>query len=114
MRITQRERGGVSILDLDGKLSIGGGDVAFRETLETLLASGETMILVNLRGLRSMDSSGLGELLAAKAAAAVSGATIKLLHVEDKVRQVISLTHLIGVFETFDDEIDAIASFSQT
>jgi anti-anti-sigma factor len=58
-----------------------------------------------------MDSSGLGELVRCKASANAAGATIKLLHVRDKVQQVLEMTRLIGVFEDFDDEIDAIASF---
>ena len=114
MKITQRERGGVTILDLDGRLSIGEGDIALRKATQELLRNGETMILLNLRGVKSMDSSGLGELVAGKTAAAAKGAHIKLLHVEDKVRHVVSMTGLIGIFETFDDELDAIASFSKT
>ena len=66
MKITKRERGGVTILDLEGRLSIGQGDIALREAIQALLRSGESMILLNLRGVKSMDSSGLGELVAGK------------------------------------------------
>ena len=114
MKITKRERGGVTILDLDGRLAIGVGDIALREAILGLLDEGETMILLNLRGVKSMDSSGLGELVAGKTAAAARGASIKLLHVEDKVRHVVSMTRLVGVFESFDDETSAISSFSKT
>ena len=114
MKITQRERGGVTILDCQGRLSIGEGDVALREAVADLLRRDETMILLNLRGVTSMDSSGLGEMVAAKTSAATRGAAIKLLHVEDKVKQVVAMTHLVGVFETYDDELTAIASFSKT
>lgn len=114
MKITTRERGGVTILDLDGQLAIGDGDIALRRAVLDLLDAGESMILLNLHGVRSMDSSGLGELVASKTAAAARGAQIKLLHVEDKVRRVVVMTRLIGIFESFDDELTAIASFSQT
>ena len=114
MKIIKRERGGVTILDLEGRLSIGEGDIALREAILELLDEGESMILLNLQRVKSMDSSGLGELVAGKTAAAARGASIKLLHVEDKVQRVVSMTHLIGVFESFDDEISAIASFSKT
>ena len=114
MKITQRERGGVTILELDGRLTIGEGDIALREAILSLLEAGESMILLNLREVKAMDSSGLGELVASKTAAAAQGASIKLLHVEDKVQRVVSMTRLIGVFESFDDELTAIASFSKT
>jgi anti-sigma B factor antagonist len=114
MKISQRERGGVTILDLEGRLSIGEGDIALRKAIRSLLEDGESMILLNLQGVTSIDSSGLGELVASKTGAAARGAHIKLLHVEDKVRRVVSMTRLVGVFESFDDEIAAIASFSKT
>ena len=86
MKIIKRERGGVTILDLEGRLSIGEGDIALREAILELLDEGESMILLNLQRVKSMDSSGLGELVAGKTAAAARGACIKLLHVEDKVQ----------------------------
>jgi anti-sigma B factor antagonist len=111
MKITTRKEEGVTILDLDGKLTIGEGDVLLREKVRDILDQGVRKLLINLQGVRMMDSSGLGELVRSKSAAANAGATIKLLHVEDKVQQVLEMTRLIGEFETFNDEIDAIASF---
>ena len=113
MRIHTRTEEGVSVVELDGKLTIGTGDVALREAIIDLLKDGAKKILVNLQKVRTMDSSGLGELVRSKATASSQGATIKLLHVEDKVHEVLEMTRLIGVFETFDDEIDAIASFRE-
>ncbi len=111
MKIKSRTEEDVTILDLDGRLTIGTGDVQLRVAIVELLETGVQKILLNLRKVRSMDSSGLGELVRAKATSGKAGATIKLLHVEDKVEQVLEMTRLIGVFETFDDEIDAVASF---
>lgn len=111
MKITSRKEKGVTILSLEGKLTIGDGDVQICNQVRDTLAGGSLKVLLNLKGLRMMDSSGLGELVRTKAAADSSGATIKLLHVEDKVQEILEMTRLIGVFETFDDEIDAIASF---
>ena len=111
MKIEARREEGVLILDLDGKLTIGDGDVALREELRDHLERGEKKLLLNLDGVKTMDSSGLGELVRCKATASQHDATIKLLHVQDKVQQVLEMTRLIGVFEDFDDEIDAIASF---
>ena len=111
MKIGTRKEEGITIFDLDGKLTIGEGDVALREAVENALQADARKILINLRRVGSMDSAGLGELVRAKATAARSEATIKLVHVESKVAEVLQMTQLIGVFDTFDDEIDAIASF---
>lgn len=113
MKISKHERGGVTILTLAGRLSIGQGDIVLREAVRALLDDGETNILLNLRGVTSMDSSGLGELVSCKTTAMAKGAQIKLLHLEGKVQRVVVMTRLIGTFESFDDEIDAIASFSK-
>ncbi len=101
----------VTIVALDGKLTIGEGDVQLRDTIRELLDAGIKKILINLQGVKMMDSSGLGELVRVRASASSAGATVKLLHVEDKVAEVLEMTRLIGVFETFDDEIDALQSF---
>ena len=113
MKITTRRdrEDGVTIVDLEGKLTIGEGDVQLREEIRDLLDDGVKKILVNMQGVKMMDSSGLGELVRTRASANSVDATIKLLHVEDKVQEVLEMTRLIGVFETFDDEIDAVASF---
>lgn len=108
---TRTAREDVTIVDLDGKLVIGEGDVRLREKISELLDSGVKKLLINMQQVNRMDSSGLGELVRTKDTAAAHEATIKLLHVEDKVQEVLEMTHLIGVFETFDDETEALASF---
>lgn len=111
MKINKREEEGVIILGLEGKLTIGDGDVILRDELRDVLDDGAKKILLDLGGVKTMDSSGLGELVRCKASASNADATIKLLHVQDKVQQVLEMTRLIGVFEDYNDEIDAIASF---
>lgn len=101
----------VTTVELIGKLTIGEGDVQLREAINDLLQDGIKKVLINLKGVKMMDSSGLGELVRVRTRATEAGATVKLLHVEDKVQEVLEMTRLIGVFETFDDPIDAIASF---
>ena len=114
MKINIRDEEGVTILELHGKLSIGDGDIALRDGVREALDRGARKILLNLRRVQTMDSSGLGELVRCKATANAQSATIKLLHVEDKVQEVLEMTRLIGVFETYDDPIDAVASFRET
>ena len=111
MKITMRTEEEVTILDLEGKLVIGDGDVALRHEVKDVLDHGAKKVLLNLKGVRMMDSSGLGELISCKTTVDNAGAVIKLLHVEDKVQEVMEMTRLIGVFDTFNDEIDAVASF---
>ena len=112
MRIKTRQQNDVAVVELIGDMKIGAGDVDYRQTIHQLLAQGSRKLLIDVAGVRSMDSSGLGELVQSKTTAATAGATIKLLHVEDKVRHSLSMTRLIGVFETFDDKLEAIRSFA--
>ncbi len=111
MRITSRNEGEVTVLDVEGRLVIGEGDVELRQAVAGAIESGSRRLLINLAGVKSMDSSGLGELVRSKATAARAGVTIKLLHVESRVREILEMTQLIGVFEAFEDETDAITSF---
>lgn len=111
--LVEREEDVVVIL-LEGKLMIGDGDIKLREEVQTQLEKGEKQLLIDLHGLKAMDSSGLGELIRCKEAAETNGAKIKLLHVEEKIEKVFEMTRLIGVFEHFRDRIDAVASFRST
>lgn len=112
MVITKRLAGDVAILDLNGKLTIGVGDVALRGAMLTELEDGHTKIVINLKDVTAIDSSGLGELIRCKATAAARNAGIKLLHANLKARKLLTMSGLVGVFEMFDDEEMAVASFS--
>ena len=111
MRIETRDVGEVRILDLHGKLVIGDGDVATRQAVKLAASHKRTKILLNMQGVKAMDSSGLGELVALHKKAEAEGVELRLLHVEDKVQRLLKLTQLIGIFETFEDESEALASF---
>ena len=91
MKITSRKEEGVTVLELVGKLVIGDGDVELRDAVREALESGATKLLLDLQGIKVMDSSGLGELIRCKATGDSKGATIKLLHVEDKVKDVLEI-----------------------
>jgi anti-sigma B factor antagonist len=112
MEVTKRQVGDVSILDLGGKLTIGSGDVALRGAMLAEIEDGHKKILINLEEVKVIDSSGLGELIRCRATAATAGAEIKLLHVNLKARKLLTMARLVGVFDMFDDEEMAIASFS--
>ena len=113
MEIKKRSFGEVTILDLDGKLTIGKGDVVLRDALVEELNKGGKKVVINLDKVTTIDSSGLGELIRCRVTAASSEAAIKLLHVNIKARKLLTMAQLVGVFEMFDDEALAVASFSE-
>ena len=111
MDVDTRNVHGVTILDLVGKLTIGVGDVALRETFVGRLELGNRKFLINLDKVKTIDSSGLGELIRCRATAASQEAEIKLLNVNLKARKLLTMASLVGVFEMFDNEKMAVASF---
>lgn len=111
MKVETRSYGSVAILDLHGKLVFGGGDVQFRQAVLEVLEDGHKNIVINMADVRTIDSSGLGELIRSKVTAASHGANVKLLHLVPKIYDLLEVTRLIGVFEIFDDEAEVIPSF---
>jgi len=111
MNIQCRIVDGVVILDLLGKIRIGGETEAIRTQVNALSNSGVKYILLNLEGITDIDSSGLGELVSAYTSANRRGTQLKLLNLTRRVRQLMVLTKLLTVFEAFDDEQMAVASF---
>ncbi|HVS01851.1 MAG TPA: STAS domain-containing protein [Thermoanaerobaculia bacterium] len=111
MNISERQEGDVTILDVSGKITIGVGDVAVRDAVQTALSSGSLKILVNLEEVSTIDSAGVGELVSAYTTVANRGGRLKLLNLPPKVNDILQITQLITVFEVHDDEREAIASF---
>lgn len=111
MKIDSRQREGVTILEPKGKVTIGVGDVALRNAVHEAVAGGSKKILIDLSGVTTIDSSGIGELVAAFTTVTNRGGKLKLLHLPPKVQDIMQVTQLITVFEVFDDEDEAIASF---
>jgi len=110
MQIQSRRSGDVHILDIDGKLTIEGGSAVY-DAILAALGAGERKILLNLEGISSLDSSGVGDLMASYASAKNRGATLKLVKLAPRVGEVLKMTQLIGFFEIFEDEGAAIRSF---
>ena len=112
MEIRKRTSGDVAIFDLDGKLTIGKGDVVLRDALLEELNRGGKKVIINLEGVTTIDSSGLGELIRCKVTSTSHDAQVKLLHVNIKARKLLTMAQLVGVFEMFDDEKMAVESFA--
>ena len=112
MTFATREVGGVTILDLSGKITLGEGGVTLREDVRKLLAEGKKKIVLNLAEVNYIDSSGLGELVSAYTAVKNAGGELKLLNLTSKVRDLLVITKLVTVFDVKDDEATAVSSFA--
>src|ERR1700678_1411001 len=111
MTFKTREVGGVTIVDLSGKITLGEGGVTLREEVRKLLANGSKEIVLNLAEVNYIDSSGLGELVSAYTAVKNAGGELKLINLTSKVRDLLVITKLVTVFDVKDDEATAVSSF---
>lgn len=111
MKATVRQVGPVAVLDLNGKITIGEGDVVLRAKVVEILEAGNKSILLNLEKVSYMDSAGIGELVACYKRTKEKGGSVKLLRPTGKVSDLLALTKLEEVFETYTDEKEALVSF---
>jgi len=111
MKVTVRQIGKVSVIDLSGKITIGEGDIVLREKVTELLDGGQSRILLNLEKVKYVDSAGIGEIVACYKRARDRGGIVKLLNPSGKVHDLLQLTRLEEVFDTFNDEKEALVSF---
>ncbi|MCB1008925.1 MAG: STAS domain-containing protein [Acidobacteria bacterium] len=111
MKIDKREREGVLILDVEGKITIGKGDIALREAVHKALDDGARKVVIRLADVSTIDSSGVGELVSAFTTVTNRGGKLKLLNLPPKVNDILQITQLITVFEVYDNEDEAVASF---
>jgi anti-sigma B factor antagonist len=111
MKASVRQVEGVTIVDLSGRIKFGEGSSILRDTVKDLLAKGRKNILVNLADISYIDSSGIGELVAAFTSVRNQGGELKLLHLTKKVHDLLQITKLYTVFDVKDDEGEAIKAF---
>jgi anti-sigma B factor antagonist len=112
MKISQRKEGQVLVMKLDGRMSIGEGDSEAGEAIRSAVAAGEKKILLDMKNVSVLDSSGVGELMSAYTSANRRGGTIKLYGLAPRVGEVLKITRLVGIFEIYDNEVKAIESFA--
>jgi len=112
LTVMERTIDEVIILDLDGSIRLGEEESHLREAVKTLLAAGRTKIVLNLADVDYIDSSGIGALVYSFTTARRNNGQLKLLHLSQRVHDVLTLTKLLSVFETFDDEDAAVKSFA--
>jgi anti-sigma B factor antagonist len=113
LQMSERTVGDVVIIDLSGKITLGdGGDAMLKDKVRSLLQQGRKKLVMNLGDVSYIDSAGLGELVQAYAAASKSGGALKLVNTTKRIKDLLSITKLLTVFETFDSEAEAVTSFS--
>src|ERR1043166_1980772 len=110
--IHERREGDVAVLDLKGRIRINGGTLALHKSIRCLVEEGKTQILLNLPGVTHLDSTGLGELISSYVTLSNKGGQIKLVHLTERVQDIMTITKLVTVFDVYDNEADALASFT--
>jgi anti-sigma B factor antagonist len=109
--VRPRPAGDVTILDLSGEVRIGEGAVALRDAMRKLVDQGKTKILLNLSGVKYIDSTGIGELIANYTTVSRQGGQLKLLNLTERVQNLLVITKLVTVFDSYDNEAEALKSF---
>lgn len=113
MQLTERQVGDIVILTITGDITLNkGGDVAIKDKVHSLMQQGHRKLLVDLGAVSYMDSAGLGELVQAFVTTTKAGGSLKLLRLTSRLKDLLTITKLVTVFDSFDDEATALASFS--
>lgn len=111
LNMKERQSGDVTVLDMDGKITIGEGSVALRSAIRRLLEEGKKKVLLNLAGVGYIDSSGIGELVSSYTAINKDGGELKLLNLTQKLQDLLTITKLLTVFDVYDSEADALNNY---
>src|SRR5438046_1694492 len=112
MQIEERNVGDVVVLDLKGKVTLGQGDELLKDKVNSLVNQGHRKIILNLADVPYVDSAGLGEIVRTYTTVSRQGGSMKLLNLTKRITDLLAITKLLTVFETFDTEHEAINSFS--
>jgi anti-sigma B factor antagonist len=114
MHIQERPVSDVMVLDLHGKLTLGDGDELLRDKVNSLVQQDFKKIVLNLESVPYIDSAGLGEVVRTYTTVSRKGGTLKLLHLTKRIQDLLAITKLLTVFETFDSEGEAVKSFTKS
>lgn len=112
MQIEERQVGEVMILDLKGKITLGEGDEVLKDKINSLILQNKKRILLNLADVPYIDSAGLGEIVRTYTTVSRQGGQLKLVNLTKRITDLLMITKLLTVFETFDAEQDALKSYS--
>jgi len=112
MQIEERVVNNVTILDLKGKITLGEGDEVLKDKINSLIQQDRKRILLNLGEVPYIDSAGLGEIVRTYTTVSRQGGHLKLVNLTKRITDLLAITKLLTVFETFDSEADALKTFS--
>src|SRR3984893_10657419 len=112
MHIDERTVGDVVVLDLKGKITLGEGDELLKDKVNSLVNQGHRKLVLNLEGVPYIDSAGLGEIVRTYTTVSRQSGSLKLLNLTKRITDLLSITKLLTVFDTFDSESEAVRSFS--
>jgi anti-sigma B factor antagonist len=112
MQIEERAVGDVLILDVKGRITLGEGDELLKDKVNSLLNQGQKKIVLNLAAVPYIDSAGLGEIVRTYTTVSRQGGNLKLLNLTKRITDLLAITKLLTVFETYESENDAVQSFS--
>jgi anti-sigma B factor antagonist len=104
--------GDVTVIDAAGRITLGEGSSTFRDTIKDLVTKGDKKVLLNLSEVSYIDSSGIGELVSGFTTVSNAGGKLKLVGLTKRVQDLLQITKLYTVFEVFDEEPPALASFN--
>jgi anti-sigma B factor antagonist len=111
VKLNSRQVGDVSVLDVAGRITLGEGSSALRDTLREMVGKGQKKVLLNLGEVSYIDSSGIGELVSGFTTVTNNGGQLKLLNLSKRVKDLLQITKLYTVFDVHDDEAAAVRSF---
>jgi anti-sigma B factor antagonist len=111
VKLTTRQVGDVTVIDAVGRITLGEGSSTFRDSVKDLVTKGNKKILMNLAEVSYIDSSGIGELVSGFTTVSNAGGNLKLLKLTKRIQDLLQITKLYTIFEVFDDEATALASF---
>src|SRR5205085_10681433 len=111
MQIEERVVGGITILDLKGKMTLGEGDELLKDKINSLIQQDKKQLLLNLEGVPYIDSAGLGEIVRTYTTVSRQGGKLKVLNLTKRIQDLLAITKLLTVFDTYDSEAEAIKSY---
>ncbi|MEQ1898237.1 MAG: STAS domain-containing protein [Vicinamibacterales bacterium] len=112
MQIDERSAGDVTVLDLKGRMTMGEGDELLKDKVNSLILQGRKKLVLNLADVPYVDSAGLGEIVRTYTTVTKQGGSLKLVNLTKRITDLLSITKLLTVFDTYDSEADAVRSFS--
>ena len=112
MQIDERSAGDVTVLDLKGRMTMGEGDELLKDKVNSLILQGRKKLVLNLADVPYVDSAGLGEIVRTYTTVTKQGGSLKLANLTKRITDLLSITKLLTIFDTYDSEADAVRSFT--